>query len=77
MTLVSGDRIYVSPMDTLGLLLLFMTISILTKSLFPETIFFFFPLPCCHLCSSISPSFTLLFHKRQIFTMQSRLPLKS
>lgn len=41
MTVVSGDRIYVSPMDTLGLLLNFMAISILIQSRFTGTIFFF------------------------------------
>lgn len=40
MTLVLGDRIYVSPVDTLGLWSNFMTISVLRKSLCPGTIFF-------------------------------------
>lgn len=59
MTLVSGDRIYVSPMDTLGLLLNFMAISILIQSWFTGMIFFFV------FASSSSPSLFLypsLFH---------------
>lgn len=63
MTLMLGDRIYVSPMDTLGLLLNFMAISILIQSRFTGTIFFS-PLFHHPLCSSVLPSFILfLFWK--------------
>lgn len=60
MTLVLRDRIYVSPMDTLGLWLNFTTISVLIKSLFPETIFFSF-------ASSSLPSLFFYFSLFQPF----------
>lgn len=73
MTVVSGDRIYVSPMDTLSLLLNFMAISILIQSRFTGTILFFvFRLFLITLFVSLHP---FPFFERQITTLWSRLPL--